>query len=112
MFGTAVASTRAVEIGDLSSPRFWCAPAVGAEGVSMFKRLVLAIAACLVLGVVCSPALAEAAAGADDAKAAVPETPSAPKADTGDTAWVLAASALVMLMLPGLALFYAGMVRR
>ncbi|HWG89887.1 MAG TPA: ammonium transporter [Candidatus Thermoplasmatota archaeon] len=31
--------------------------------------------------------------------------------DTGDTAWVLMASALVMLMTPGLALFYAGMVR-
>ncbi len=29
----------------------------------------------------------------------------------GDTAWVLASSALVLLMLPGLALFYAGMVR-
>ncbi|MGQ0535751.1 MAG: ammonium transporter [Methanobacteriota archaeon] len=32
--------------------------------------------------------------------------------DTGDTAWVLLASALVMLMTPGLALFYGGMVRR
>lgn len=30
----------------------------------------------------------------------------------GDTAWVLAASALVLLMTPGLALFYGGMVRR
>lgn len=30
----------------------------------------------------------------------------------GDTAWMLASSALVMLMLPGLALFYGGMVRR
>jgi Amt family ammonium transporter len=29
----------------------------------------------------------------------------------GDTAWVLASSALVLLMLPGLALFYGGMVR-
>lgn len=29
----------------------------------------------------------------------------------GDTAWVLASSALVLLMVPGLALFYAGMVR-
>ena len=29
----------------------------------------------------------------------------------GDTAWVLVASALVMLMLPGLALFYGGLVR-
>jgi len=32
--------------------------------------------------------------------------------DTGDTAWILISSALVMLMTPGLALFYGGMVRR
>ena len=32
--------------------------------------------------------------------------------DTGDTAWVLASAAMVMLMTPGLGLFYAGMVRR
>jgi Amt family ammonium transporter len=31
--------------------------------------------------------------------------------DAGDTAWLLAASALVLLMAPGLALFYGGMVR-
>ncbi len=31
--------------------------------------------------------------------------------NAGDTAWVLASSALVLLMVPGLALFYAGMVR-
>ncbi len=31
--------------------------------------------------------------------------------DTGDTAWVLAATALVLFMTPGLALFYGGMVR-
>lgn len=30
----------------------------------------------------------------------------------GDTAWVLASSALVLLMTPGLGLFYGGMVRR
>ena len=37
----------------------------------------------------------------------------APKIDTGDTAWVLMSSALVLLMTaPGLALFYGGMVRR
>ena len=29
-----------------------------------------------------------------------------------DTAWIMVSSALVMLMLPGLALFYGGMVRR
>src|SRR3990167_5055257 len=32
--------------------------------------------------------------------------------NSGDTAWVLASSALVMLMTPGLAFFYGGMVRR
>lgn len=32
--------------------------------------------------------------------------------DSGDTAWMIVSSALVMLMVPGLALFYAGMVRR
>jgi Amt family ammonium transporter len=32
--------------------------------------------------------------------------------DSGDTAWMLAATALVMIMLPGLALFYGGLVRR
>ncbi len=31
--------------------------------------------------------------------------------DTGDTAWMLASAALVLLMTPGLALFYGGMVR-
>ena len=31
--------------------------------------------------------------------------------DTGDTAWVLASAALVLLMTPGLAFFYGGMVR-
>ena len=31
--------------------------------------------------------------------------------DTGDTAWVLASSALVLLMTPGLALFYGGLAR-
>ena len=44
-------------------------------------------------------ALAEAAA------------PSPPRMDSGDTAWLLISAALVMLMIPGLALFYGGMVR-
>ena len=34
-----------------------------------------------------------------------------PELDTGDTAWVLVSSALVLFMTPGLALFYGGMVR-
>lgn len=32
--------------------------------------------------------------------------------DTGDTAWLLMAAALVLLMTPGLAFFYGGMVRK
>jgi Amt family ammonium transporter len=35
-----------------------------------------------------------------------------PRVDPGDTAWLLVSIALVMLMTPGLALFYGGMVRR
>ena len=31
--------------------------------------------------------------------------------DTGDTAWILISSALVLLMVPGLAFFYGGLVR-
>ena len=49
---------------------------------------------------------AEAAA---PAAAAVAEA----KVDTGDTAWMLTSTALVLMMtIPGLALFYAGMVRK
>jgi Amt family ammonium transporter len=48
------------------------------------------------------------AAGAASAEAAS----AAPRIDTGDTAWILMSTALVMLMTPGLALFYGGMVRR
>ena len=37
----------------------------------------------------------------------------APKIDSGDTAWMITSSALVLMMtIPGLGLFYAGMVRR
>ncbi|MGH3183501.1 MAG: ammonium transporter, partial [Streptosporangiaceae bacterium] len=45
---------------------------------------------------------------ADGAPAAV-----APKLDSGDTAWMLTSVALVLMMtIPGLALFYGGMVRK
>src|SRR5437762_3675153 len=35
-----------------------------------------------------------------------------PTISAGDTAWVLVSTALVMLMVPGLALFYGGLVRQ
>jgi len=39
------------------------------------------------------------------------DAPAAHQVDTGDTAWILVSAALVMLMTPGLAMFYGGMVR-
>ena len=57
-----------------------------------------------VLCVVCMPEVALAAT-------AVPLVPGS-SPDSGDTAWILTASALVLFMtLPGLALFYGGLVR-
>lgn len=56
-------------------------------------------------------------ATATTAEAPVAETPAAPAPtptlDTGDTSWILVSTALVLLMtIPGLALFYGGMVRK
>src|SRR5512136_706315 len=46
---------------------------------------------------------------AQDAAPAAPP----PKLDSGDTAWMLTSMALVLMMtIPGLALFYGGMVRK
>ena len=58
------------------------------------------------------PAFADdAAPAAAAAAAAAPAGP--PKLNSGDTAWMLSSTALVLLMtVPGLALFYAGMVRK
>ena len=47
------------------------------------------------------------------AQAPTPTAPTAPKLDSGDTAWMLTSMALVLMMtIPGLALFYGGMVRK
>jgi Amt family ammonium transporter len=60
----------------------------------------VAIAASLV-ALIAAPVLAQA-----------PAAPPAPTPNKGDTAWMLTASALVLLMtIPGLALFYGGLVR-
>ncbi len=57
-----------------------------------------------------APAADTMAAPATEAPAAPAEE--APKLDTGNTAWMLTSTALVLMMtIPGLALFYAGMVR-
>ncbi len=65
--------------------------------------------------VVTNPPTPPAAEQAIPAPAAptVEAAPAAPKIDTGDTAWMIVATALVMLMtLPGLALFYGGLAKR
>src|SRR6266702_3805254 len=51
-------------------------------------------------------------AGAAYAQTAAPAAPPAPVPNKGDTAWMLVSSALVLMMsVPGLALFYGGLVR-
>jgi len=64
-----------------------------------------------------APAPVEAAAVTAPADAPAAETDAAPQKvepvlNTGDTAWMLVSAALVLFMIPGLALFYGGMVRQ
>src|SRR5215831_11486049 len=65
------------------------------------RRNVRVLLTFLVLGILWTlPAFAQTA------------NPSQPKIDSGDTAWMLASAALVLFMtIPGLALFYGGLVR-
>jgi Amt family ammonium transporter len=91
------------------------------------RKFLLLLALCTAVGMA-TPALAEdppaasseaapaEAAPAEAAPAeAAPEaapTAEAPKIDTGSTAWMITATVLVILMtVPGLALFYGGLVR-
>ena len=93
------------------------------------KRVGGLLAALLICLSVALPALAQTTAPAAPATTATtpatdngttgnPATGAAPaaadpKVDTGDTAWMLTSTALVLMMtIPGLALFYAGMVRK
>lgn len=68
-----------------------------------FKAFVTTVVGCSAAIMTPFAALAEEAAAAP--------APVAPVLNAGDTAWMLISSALVLLMLPGLALFYGGMVR-
>jgi Amt family ammonium transporter len=73
------------------------------------KRLLFALVATALLGLSSGRVLAADAQTAPDQKAT---EAAAEKIDTGDTAWMLMSTGLVLLMVPGLALFYGGMVRR
>ena len=59
----------------------------------------------VMLGGLCLWAMTAAALAQDGSSAAVPEI------DSGATAWMLTSTALVLLMVPGLAMFYGGLVR-
>lgn len=73
----------------------------------IFKRM-SPVAACLALLLLLTP-LASLAQQAAPAAAPAPVV----KLDSGDTAWMLVSTVLVLLMIiPGLALFYGGLVRR
>jgi Amt family ammonium transporter len=80
--------------------------------IKLSSRAVWGLAA-LAAGVLAADfALAQATAPAA-AHAAAPDAAAAPKHDTGDTAWLLTSTALVLMMtIPGLGLFYGGMVRK
>ncbi|HEX4199072.1 MAG TPA: ammonium transporter [Caulobacteraceae bacterium] len=96
-----------------------------------FKRLAgLMLAAAIMGAPLAAPAVAQTASSAPVATAAAesgapassaaattaaaaPAAAPAPKIDSGDTAWMLTSSVLVLMMtIPGLALFYGGMVRK
>ncbi len=62
-----------------------------------------------VIGLIIFTGAAGAARAGEEGGAVAPVQASV---DSGDTAWVLVSAALVMLMTPGLAFFYGGLVRR
>ena len=83
----------------------------------LFASLALGLALLGFAGVVsaqstAASAPAAAAAPAADAASAPAAAASAPTVNKGDTAWMLVSTALVIMMsIPGLALFYGGLVR-
>ena len=78
----------------------------------MAKEIVVILVLLMGVAVFLAPALVTAEEAVAPAAAAVAPAP-APKIDTGDTAWMIVATAMVMLMsIPGLALFYGGLAKR
>src|SRR6195952_311321 len=85
-------------------------------GLAGLSGLALFAAAFPALAQDASSAVSSASSAvADTTTTAVTEAPAAPAGvlDTGNTAWMLTSTALVLMMtIPGLALFYGGMVRK
>ena len=80
------------------------------ESDTMKRNLSLCL---LLAGLLAAPAFAaDVAAAASAAVAAAPAPAPVPRIDSGDTAWMLTSTLLVILMtVPGLALFYGGLAR-
>jgi len=85
----------------------------------LLVRVVVLLAACFAAGVATAQPSGQANAATADRLAALEKSSAAQAAaiaaaqSAGDNAWMLASSALVLLMSgPGLALFYGGLVRR
>ncbi len=75
-----------------------------------FKRPTSAGWAVLAIGALCAVGFVDTALAQNAAPAAAPAAALVP--NKGDTAWMLVSSALVLMMsIPGLALFYGGLVR-
>ncbi len=82
----------------------------------MFKRFstktLLGLAAALLIAAAPAMGLAEEPAKAAEAAAAAAPAAPTPTPDKGDTTWMMVSTVLVIMMsIPGLALFYGGMVR-
>ena len=90
------------------------APAAGAAALALVAGSVFAQETAEAASSVAAAAssAAEAAAPAAEAAATAAAAPAAPEFNKGDIAWMLTSTLLVLFMvLPGLALFYGGMVR-
>jgi len=84
--------------------------------LTWMKRLIAGSAMAMAIGatgvMVSAPVFADTAKPAVSAPAAAPAAAPADTVNKGDTAWMLISTALVLLMtLPGLALFYGGLTR-
>ena len=81
------------------------------KGFKLKTAVMLVLIVVAVLAV--APAMLRAEETAPAVAAAGVTAAAAPRIDTGDTAWMIVATALVMLMsIPGLALFYGGLAKR
>ena len=113
LLGAGVTSALA---DDASAPAAASADAASAPAASAPAADASAPAPAAAAGSDASAAAAAPASGASDAAPAAPTAPfsvDSSKINSGDTAWMLTSTALVLFMtIPGLALFYGGMVRK